>query len=137
MAVFLSCMVMVQSVFSLSRMSFHFHRQVFWLTQRLHPGNSGLSCRPHWTKPSHTVAVYAVDFLTVVSDWQIVRRKKINRIGRFLFYLSIWGILVPYSRTQFENECRCCGPSVTKKFKTILQIFLVKPKLWKNLYFYE
>ena len=38
-------------------------------------------------------------------------------------------------RTQFEIECRCGGHSVTKKFKTILQILLAKPKLWKNLYF--
>ena len=34
--------------------------------------------------------------------------------------------------TQFEIECRCGGHSVTKKFKTILQLLLAKPKLWKN-----
>ena len=33
--------------------------------------------------------------------------------------------------TQFEFECRCGGHSVTKKFKTILQIMWAKPKLWK------
>ena len=37
--------------------------------------------------------------------------------------------------TQFEIECRFGGYTVTKKFKTILQILLAKPKLWKNLYF--
>ena len=40
-------------------------------------------------------------------------------------------------KTQFEIECRCCGHSVTKKLKTILQILRAKPKLWKNLYFYK
>ena len=40
-------------------------------------------------------------------------------------------------KTQFEIECRCGGHSVTKKFKTILQILLAKPKLWKNLWFYK
>ncbi len=39
--------------------------------------------------------------------------------------------------TQFEIECRCGGHSVTKKFMTILQILVAKPKLWKNLYFYK
>ena len=39
--------------------------------------------------------------------------------------------------TQFEIECRCGGHSVTKKFKTILQILLAKPKLWKNSYIYK
>ena len=38
-------------------------------------------------------------------------------------------------KTQFEIECRCCGKSVTKKFKTILKILPAKPILWKNLYF--
>ena len=39
--------------------------------------------------------------------------------------------------TQFEIECRFGGHSVTKKFKTIWQILLAKPKLWNNLYFYK
>ena len=39
--------------------------------------------------------------------------------------------------TQFEIECRFGGHSVTKKFKTIWQILLAKPKLWKNLNFYK
>ena len=34
--------------------------------------------------------------------------------------------------TQFEIECRCGGNSVTKKLKTILQILLAKPKLWRR-----
>ena len=38
---------------------------------------------------------------------------------------------------KFEIECRCGGHSITKKFKTILQILLAKPKLWTNLYFYK
>ena len=42
-----------------------------------------------------------------------------------------------YFKTQFEIECRFGGHTVTKKFKTILQILLAKPKLWKNLYFYK
>ena len=39
--------------------------------------------------------------------------------------------------TQFDIEFRCGGHSVTKKFMTILQILLAKPKLWKkkSLYF--
>ena len=37
--------------------------------------------------------------------------------------------------TQFEIECRFGGHSVTKKFKTILQILLAKPKLWKKFIF--
>ena len=39
--------------------------------------------------------------------------------------------------TQFKIECRCGGHSVTKKFMTILQILVAKPKLWKKLYFYK
>ena len=39
--------------------------------------------------------------------------------------------------TQFEIENRCGEHSITKKFKTILQILLAKPKLLKNLYFYK
>ena len=39
--------------------------------------------------------------------------------------------------TQFEIECRCGGHSVTKKFKTILQLLLAKPKLLKKLNFYK
>ena len=38
--------------------------------------------------------------------------------------------------TQFEIECR---PDVadTALQKTIMQILLAKPKLWKKLYFYK
>ena len=39
--------------------------------------------------------------------------------------------------TQFEIEFRFGGHTVTKKFKTILQILLAKPKQRKNLYFYK
>jgi hypothetical protein len=42
-----------------------------------------------------------------------------------------------FDMTQFEIECRCGGHSVTKKFMTILQILVAKPKLWKYLYFYK
>ena len=46
--------------------------------------------------------------------------------------LDLIHIHIPVNlRTQFEIECRCGGHSVTKKFKTILQILLAKPKLWK------
>ena len=40
-------------------------------------------------------------------------------------------------RTQFEIECRCGGHSVPKKFMTILQILVAKPKLWKIFYLYK
>ena len=58
------------------------------------------------------------------------------------FFLYLICIPLPYPiinwyTTQFETECRCGGHSVTKKFKTILQIVLAKPQLWKNLYFYK
>ena len=42
-----------------------------------------------------------------------------------------------FIKTQFEIECRCGGYRVTKKFKTILQTFVAKAKLWKDLYFYK
>ena len=38
--------------------------------------------------------------------------------------------------TQFVIECRCSRHSVTKKFKTILQMLPAKPKLWKKLFFF-
>ena len=51
--------------------------------------------------------------------------------------ILLCSILIKLVMTQFEIECRCGGHSVTKKFKTILQILLAEPKLWKNLYFYK
>ena len=54
------------------------------------------------------------------SKWQAVSSRPYNR-----------GLAI---KTQFEIECRCGGHSVTKKFMTILQILVAKPKLWKNLY---
>ena len=38
---------------------------------------------------------------------------------------------------QFEIECRYGGHRVTKKFMTILQILMAKPKLWKKLYIHR
>ena len=55
----------------------------------------------------------------------------------FLSYIYIYTKQEISLMTQFEIECRCGGHSVTKKFMTILQILVAKPKLWKNLYFYK
>ena len=65
--------------------------------------------------------------------WQILKK------FFTLFHLNELQLLhlVVGHMTQFEIECRCGGHTVTKKFKTILQILLAKPKLWKKLYFYK
>ena len=51
--------------------------------------------------------------------------------------VCIDGLSWYWHMTQFEIECMCGGHSVTKKFMTILQMLVAKPKLWKNLYFYK
>ena len=58
------------------------------------------------------------------------------RFGYSVHYVQLYLHCILFT-TQFEIEWRCGGHSVTKKFKTILQILRAKPKLWKKLYSYK
>ena len=55
----------------------------------------------------------------------------------FIHPISMVTNIFGYSFVQKIDIRPTLGHTVTKKFKTILQKLLAKPKLWKNLYFYK
>ena len=48
-----------------------------------------------------------------------------------IYNRPVWQPLYNFHKTQFEIKCRCHGHRITKKFRTIFQMLVAKPKLWK------
>ena len=96
------------------------------------------SQRPQHTKnfkPKKLNLSVRIQISTTTQSLSLWLKKSIYWIIVPIPYMStLWILLWKFPNTQFEIVCRFGGHSVTKKFKTIWQILLAKPKLWKNLY---